>query len=206
MDGLLFDTEELYFEAMCGVTATDGRLLSREIYLTTAGFTWECTHARLRQHFGETFPAEEFCERTRLSFNELADTRLRLKGGMVEILDLLDELRLPRAIATSSMRSSVDHHLSAYQLRGRFDAVVAQGGYLHGKPHPAPYLSAAARLGVEPADCLALDDSINGVRSTAAAGMMTVMIPDLLLPTDEVHEAGALVAESLHDVHRLLAP
>jgi beta-phosphoglucomutase-like phosphatase (HAD superfamily) len=86
----------------------------------------------------------------------------------------------------------------------RFDAVVAAGDYPRGKPNPDPFLTAAGRLGAAPEDCLALEDSHNGVRAAHAAGMMTVMVPDLLAPTDEMHAKCLAIAESLHHVRALL--
>jgi beta-phosphoglucomutase-like phosphatase (HAD superfamily) len=90
--------------------------------------------------------------------------------------------------------------LTAHALTERFHTVVAQGDYAASKPAPDPYLTAAARLGVAPALCLALEDSHNGVRSAASAGMMTVMVPDLLPATAEIAALCTFVAEDLHRV------
>jgi beta-phosphoglucomutase-like phosphatase (HAD superfamily) len=73
-----------------------------------------------------------------------------------------------------------------------------------GKPHPEPFLKAAAALGVDPADCLALEDSHNGVRAASAAGMMTVMVPDMLDPTEEMRTLCVRIAVDLHEVRELL--
>jgi beta-phosphoglucomutase-like phosphatase (HAD superfamily) len=86
----------------------------------------------------------------------------------------------------------------------RFDAIVAAGDYPRGKPNPDPFLTAASRLGVAPRDCLALEDSHNGIRAAHAAGMMTVMVPDLLEATDEMHEKALAIVESLHHVLDLI--
>ncbi|MEO1250570.1 MAG: HAD family hydrolase, partial [Pseudomonadota bacterium] len=69
-----------------------------------------------------------------------------------------------------------------------------------GKPNPDPFLAAAERLGVAPEDCVALEDSHNGVRAASSAGMMTVMVPDLLEPTEEMHDLCVRIAEDLHEV------
>ena len=76
--------------------------------------------------------------------------------------------------------------------------------YVAGKPEPDPFLRAAERLGVEPRSCLALEDSYNGVRSASAAGMMTVMVPDLLEPTDEMRALCTVVVGDLHEARRLI--
>ena len=118
----------------------------------------------------------------------------------IELLDTLDDLRLPRAIATSSPPETVQRHLTAHNLVGRFHEIVGHGDYECGKPAPDPFLKAAERLGVEPGLCLALEASHNGVRSACSAGMMTVMVPDLLRPTDEIRELCTFVARDLHEV------
>ena len=83
--------------------------------------------------------------------------------------------------------------------------IVAAGDYARGKPNPDPFLVAAARLGADPHDCVALEDSHNGVRAAHAAGMMTIMVPDLLEATDEMRGLCITVAQTLHDVRALLA-
>jgi beta-phosphoglucomutase-like phosphatase (HAD superfamily) len=90
---------------------------------------------------------------------------------------------------------------------GRFQEIVGHGDYENGKPGPDPFLRAAERLGVEPRLCLALEDSHNGVRSASSAGMMTIMVPDLLEPTDEIRVLCTLIVRDLNEVRRLiLAP
>ena len=124
---------------------------------------------------------------------------------MVELLDALDAAGLPRAVATSSPHESVQQHLGRYGLLERFDSIVARGDYARGKPNPDPFLLAAERLGVAPEFCLALEDSHNGVRAAASAGMMTIMVPDLLHPTEEMHSLCVRIAKDLHEVKDLIA-
>ena len=204
MDGLLFDTETLFFDAMVAEGASSGIAVSRDFFLTLVGLNTENNHERMRAHFGADFAAVQFHGACRERFFGLLDTNLALKPGVLELLDQVEQLRLPKAIATSSQRSNVDHHLRAFNLTHRFDAIVANGDYAHGKPHPDPYLTAAKALGFAPAACLALEDSHNGVRSAAAAGMFTVMVPDLLPANDEMRLLADFVAVDLHEVARLL--
>jgi beta-phosphoglucomutase-like phosphatase (HAD superfamily) len=131
-------------------------------------------------------------------------TRLFLKPGVVELPGTLDEFGLPRAIATSSSHQTARHHLTAHDLVDRFHQVVAHGDYAAGKPAPDPYLKAAQLLAVDPPLCLALEDSHNGVRSASAAGMMTIMVPDLLEATDEIKGLCTFVAPDLHVVRGLI--
>ena len=81
---------------------------------------------------------------------------------------------------------------------------MASGDYARAKPAPDPFLTAAERLGVAPQDCLALEDSHNGVRAAHAAGMMTIMVPDLLDATEEMQTLCVRIARDLHEVRELL--
>jgi HAD superfamily hydrolase (TIGR01509 family) len=205
MDGLIFDTERLYQEAIMAAADEVGQPMTPEIFRAMIGRPWLRTCEVLVEHYGAAFAVDEFRAAWNRHFNVIVETRLSLKPGVIELLDHLDRLALPRAIATSSAHHTVRHHLAAHDLGERFHHVVAHGDYENGKPAPDPYLKAAAQLGIDPALCLALEDSHNGVRSAAAAGMMTVMVPDLLEATDEITGLCALIVPDLHAVLRLVS-
>ncbi|HEY0437800.1 MAG TPA: HAD family phosphatase, partial [Phenylobacterium sp.] len=204
MDGLLVDSEVVYCEALTAQTAAMGYVLPLSVMKRMIGHTWAGSTQVLREHFGEAFDTEALREGSVKRFYELAQAEIALKAGVLELLDLLDAFGLPRAIATSSRRMDVEHHLGAHGLMDRFHAVKAQGDYARGKPHPDPYLRAAEALGVPPQDCLALEDSHNGVRAAHAAGMMTIMVPDMLDPTEEMRTLCVRIAGDLHEVRELL--
>lgn len=200
MDGLLFDTENLVREAMYAAAPRLGLEMPEDLFLSLLGLGGNASRARLLEHYGEQFDIETFWKAVDEDFHRISEGRQYLKTGVVELLDWLDDAQLPRAIATSSPHRNVQKNLATHGLSGRFDVIVAHGDYEHGKPHPAPFLTAAKKLGVPPQDCLALEDSHNGVRSACAAGMMTVMVPDLLKPTDDIRAICLAVANDLHDV------
>ena len=204
MDGLLFDTEALYQEAILLAAGEGGHEVALDVFNRTVGLPWAQSRTLLLSHFGDAFPVDDFQEAWVRHFWVIAETRLALKPGALELLDTLDQFRLPRAIATSSFRRTVERHLTAYNLMGRFAEIVGHGDYERGKPAPDPFLKAAARLGVEPDLCLALEDSHNGVRAASSAGMMTIMVPDLLEPTDEIRGLCTFVVRDLHEVRSLI--
>ena len=204
MDGLLFDTEKLYGQAILIAASELGVEMSMDVFHTFVGTPWAHNRRQMLEAYGEAYPAEELRVAWMRHFKLLAADSLELKPGVGALLDLLDERGLPRAIATSSSRGTVEHHLGAHGLRDRFHHVVASGDYANSKPAPDPFLKAAERLGVDPRHCLALEDSLNGVRSASSAGMMTVMVPDLIQPTAEIRALCAVVAASLLDVPALL--
>jgi HAD superfamily hydrolase (TIGR01509 family) len=204
MDGLLFGSETLYLEAAVSAVTEIGHDAVTEVFYRMVGVPWTRNREILLEHYGAAFPVDDFVTVWLRHFDVIAETRLELKPGALELLGTLDEMRLPRAIATSSSHRTVERHLSAHGLAGRFDAIVGHGDYENGKPAPDPFLKAAERLGIEPALCLALEDSHNGVRSASAAGMMTLMVPDLLEPTEEIRDLCASVVPDLHEVRRLI--
>ena len=160
--------------------------------------------ALIQATLGPAFDIDRFQIEERRQIDALFAEGVALKTGVVELIDHLDALGLPRAVATSSSRAAVKRHLGEHGLLERFDAIVASEDVTRHKPDPAPYLAAAAALGVDPAACLALEDSHNGVRAAHAAGMMVVMVPDLLDATEEMAAKTVHIAESLHAVQRLL--
>jgi beta-phosphoglucomutase-like phosphatase (HAD superfamily) len=157
MDGLLFDTETLYHEAIMAVATECGHEMTLVLFQRMLRGVWQNNRTLLLDHYGATFPVDAFRTAWIRHFDLIAETRLASKPGASELLDTLDELRLPKAIATSSSPHSVEHHLAAHKLTGRFDAIVAHGDY-----------------------------ALNGIRSASSAAMMTLMVPDLLAPTDEI--------------------
>lgn len=200
MDGLLFDTESLYLDAFLAASAEGGHGFDAGLFRLTVGGTWPTNRGIILEAGGPDFPLEAFQAAWHRHCEIMAADGIALKPGALDLLDLLDELELPRAIATSSRPETAHGHLSAHALTSRFHAVIAQGDYTASKPAPDPYLTAAARLGVAPGLCLALEDSHNGVRSAASAGMMTVMVPDLLEATTEIAALCLFVATDLHQV------
>jgi HAD superfamily hydrolase (TIGR01509 family) len=204
MDGLLLETESMYQSAFHITSVEGGYGLPVEFYQRLCGSTWSAIGTMLREESGADFPVDIFGESWRKNFETLMADGVPLKPGVLEMLDLLDELELPRAIATSSHRQSVDKHLGPHNVLGRFDHILSRESYSEAKPAPMPYLTAASRLGIDPKLCLALEDSLQGVRSASRAGMMTVMVPDVVKPTDEMRSACVMIADNLIAVRDVL--
>jgi HAD superfamily hydrolase (TIGR01509 family) len=204
MDGLLFNTEALYRDAIMAAAAEGDHDIPLAFYLSTIGMSGEATRTAFNERCGTAFDFDLFWTTASTQFRDLSKLQLCLKAGVVELLDFLDEAGLPRAIATSSRHEDVQFNLGAQGLLDRFETIIARGDYSRGKPYPEPFLKAAERLGVAPELCVALEDSYNGVRAAAGAGMMTIMVPDLLPPTAEMEELCVCIVEDLHKVGALI--
>ena len=204
MDGLLCDTEVVYRDAMIAVAAEKGHDMPLSLFQSMIGLPGPSSDRKVLDHFGDDFAIEDFNIRVRDHVDAACAAGIALKAGVIELLDHLDALNVPRAIATSSSHRSVEAHLGHSGIIPRFNTVVARGDYVLGKPNPDPFLTAAARLGIAPELCLALEDSHNGVRAASSAGMMTIMVPDLLDPTEEMQGLCVRIARDLHEVQTLI--
>lgn len=205
MDGLLLDSELLSMEALMTAGAELGYDMPRGFCHSMIGSSLDLCRAMLIAKYGPEFPIEQYVTVQERHLQALvADGKLALKAGVLELLDLLDQRGIKHAVATSSGRARTLHHLDIVGIVGRFEHIVTRDDVAHGKPNPEPYLLAASRLGVSPDACLALEDSHNGVRAAHAAGMRVIMVPDLLHANEEMHGKAHRIVESLHDVIRFL--
>jgi HAD superfamily hydrolase (TIGR01509 family) len=205
MDGLIFDTEALYQMALLGVGRGRGlACIDADLVVETIGLSWPATRDLMADRIGDGGLADIIVAEWTSAFDVLAENQLALKPGVRELLATLDDLSIPSAIATGSYRETAMRHLGAHGLENHFQAVIAKEDCKTGKPAPEPFVLAADRLDIRPANCLALEDSANGIRSAHAAGMRAIMIPDLIEPDAEISELCAHVCASLLDVQALL--
>jgi HAD superfamily hydrolase (TIGR01509 family) len=205
LDGLLIDSETMVFEAMRAAAPAFGVVVDLAFFQTLVGLPRPANEVQLRAQFGADFPIEDFYAAASLQRNLGAEQGAALKAGVHELLNVLDARGLKRALCTSSGPDWVRRHFELHALTDRFNAIIARGDYRHGKPSPEPYLAAAGKLNVDPMECLALEDSHNGVRAAHAAGMMTIMVPDMLEATDEMRTKTVRIVGTLRDVAVLLS-
>ena len=157
--------------------------------------------ALIRDRHGADYPVDELTRAWVVSYDGLvASEGIAMKPGLDEILDLLDQRGIRRAVATSTRRERARVKLEQVDLLHRFAALVGGDEVERGKPAPDIFLAAAARLGVEPADCVVLEDSEPGIIAAWAAGMTPVMVPDLHQPSTALLERKPLVLASLSAV------
>lgn len=198
MDGTLLDTESVFREIVFDVCGTLGFTMTDDVHLRMVGSSHEFTNRLLVESYGVAFPYAIFEEQCRDRMRARMAEAVPVKAGVHEMLAELRARRIPAAVATSSRSPHALGHLGRAGLLDRFAAVVTRDDVENPKPHPEPYLTAARQLGLAPETCLAVEDSHSGVRAAHAAGMQTIMVPDLVHPTDEVAALCAHVMESLH--------
>jgi HAD superfamily hydrolase (TIGR01509 family) len=174
------------------------------VHLSLIGTPRDLEDSLLIAHFGRTFDLDRYHLDCVTHFDDLCATTIPLRPGVTDLLKVLWDAVIPMAVATSTARARSQAQLKKAGIFDNFDALVTRSDIKTGKPHPETFLKAAELLKVDPSNCLALEDSHNGVRAAAAAGMATIMIPDLLQPTPEIASLCVGVFPSLKDVQRLL--
>lgn len=201
MDGLLLDSERVALRCFEEAARGLGAPWTEALGLSLVGLNARDSDRLIAQAFGADFPLETL----RTAFSERYDRlvaagAIPLKPWVRELLDHLEAARIPRAVATSTHRQRAEAKLSRARLLHRFDALVCGDEVVRGKPAPDIFELAAARLGVEPRDCIALEDSNAGIRAAVSANMRAVMVPDLLRPDADIRRYGVAVVGSLKDV------
>lgn len=205
MDGTLHDTERVYHTALKQAVRAVGFAVTEAFCHSLIGVPGPESDAMLREHLGPGFPFVEYDRLYEEHRDRALITSVPLKAGAVELLEALGQHGLKVAIATSASRHAAYLHLGRSGLGARLPLVVTRDDVARGKPYPDPFRRAAALLGVPPEECLAVEDSLNGIRAAHAAGMMPVMVPDLLAPTEEARMMCVHIALDLHEVRELLA-
>ena len=200
LDGLLLDTERVFHGVMFDAGRSLGYEMTDELFFSMIGSPRDVNEKRLLDKFGPAFPLMDYYKACAQGFETVCAKSVPLRPGAERLLDMLKTLRVPRAVATSSSMHYARTSLKRAGVLDYFTTIVTRGDVERGKPHPDSFLLAAKRLNVKPDRCLALEDSIQGVRAASSAGMATVMVPDFLQPEPDVRRLCAGVVESLDDV------
>ena len=201
MDGVVLDTEKLYARFWREAAAVLGYTMSYEQALGMRSLSNTAGQAQLEGYFGEGVSRAEFrAKRIELMDAYIDGHGVDLKPGIRELLDYLDRQGIRAAITTSSPIERVRRYLRPHGLLERFACLCSGADVPRGKPEPDIYLHGAACLGLDPKECIAIEDSPAGVLSAYRAGCMAVMVPDLDQPDEETAKLLYAKADSLIDV------
>ena len=191
MDGVLFDTERISCEC-CFQTAEEmGLKMTEEAVYGSCGRNQEAVRAHVIASMepwypNGSFPYDEYWKEVNKRFFARLDEELPLMEGVTELLDFLKERGKKLAVASSTKLEQVRKNLARNGLDRYFDVVIGGDMIEASKPAPDIYLEACRRLSVSPENAAGVEDSFNGIRSVAAAGMLAVMVPDMVQPDGEI--------------------
>jgi mannitol-1-/sugar-/sorbitol-6-/2-deoxyglucose-6-phosphatase len=201
MDGLLLDSEPYWVEAELEVLGGVGVPLTPTLARETTGMRLDEAVAHWYRRFPWKGPsAEDTLLRLTRTAHRLILAHAEAKPGVRESLRLFAARGIRRALASSSPLVLINAVVDKLGLGGQFELTVSAEGEAFGKPHPAVYLTCAQRLGLEPPDCVALEDSVNGLVSAKAARMRVIAVPDALHRDDPRFGLADAVVASLSDI------
>lgn len=185
MDGVLIDTEKYLTKFWCMAAKEFGFDMTLEHAYSIRSLSGKFGEERLQQIFGKSFDYEAVRSRRKEIMNEwLSEHGIEAKTGVFEALKILKESGYLLAIATSTDSERAKKYLEEIDIYHLFDKVVCANMVKKGKPEPDIYLFATSEIGEKPEDCIAIEDSYNGILSAYRANMSVVMIPDITPLTD----------------------
>jgi len=206
MDGVLIDTEKHYNAAWCEAAHMAGfDDFKREHALMLRSCDAGLASEMMKDIFGEDFDYYAIREvRRRLVAERLEKYGLEKKPGIDKILAFLHEKGIKAAVATATPIELTLQHLEKIGVKDQFDRIVSAKQVAHGKPAPDVYLYACEQIGVTPSNCIAVEDSPNGIKSAYAAGCRPVMVPDLTQPDEEIKPLLYAVVDSLAEISTIV--
>lgn len=207
MDGVLLDTESMSDKNWI-TAAAEMKIPNIEKYLNKCRGSNRADIISILQNAYNNiagFDAENFLERTRELFSELEKSEgIPLMPYTKEILEYLKQKGFCIALASSTYGATVKRQLTEAGLIDFFQTITTGDTVTHSKPDPEIYLKACNSIGLQPKECIAIEDSINGVKSACAAGLKCIMIPDMVEPTEEIKSIAWKILPSLKSLEDII--
>ena len=205
MDGTLIDTEKYYRIFWPKALAHFGYEMSDEQALSMRSLGQPYAPQHLKDMFKDPDLDYAAIRKYRKEIMEecLDENGIEIKPGVFVLLDFLKEKKIKRAIATATDTQRTEKYLKKLGLYDYFDEIICATMVEHGKPAPDIYLYACEQLHLAPAECMAVEDSPNGVSSAYDAGCKVVMVPDQAPPDEETKKKIAACPDSLDEIIKL---
>lgn len=200
MDGVIFDTESLALECWLKVGERHGLENVRHYAMVCIGRSTKDSTEILKRAYPDEDIGSLWVECSAEYSKRIENGGLRLKKGARELLEWLTDNGVKTAVASSSAYDGVKDHLDRTGLTGYFDRIIGGDMVENSKPEPEIYLKACEMLGVPPDQAYAIEDSNNGIISAYRAGMIPLLVPDIVKNTDEVRAMAHREFKDLFEV------
>jgi HAD superfamily hydrolase (TIGR01509 family) len=205
MDGLLLDTERIAMAAFVEACRECHFEPDVNVYKRCIGTTSHMTREILTSGYGSEFPFDIISPLWRKRYLEEVLTKpVPLKTGVLKLLRQLEKQKVKKAVVTSTERELALTKLTNAEIGHFFQFILGRDEVSQGKPNPEIYLTACRKLDEDPSDCLALEDSENGVLAAFNAGLTVIQVPDLVEPSAKIRALGHRIVNSLEDIPPLL--
>ncbi|PRY83926.1 HAD family hydrolase [Alkalibacterium olivapovliticus] len=200
MDGLMFDTEPLYYKANQQTADKIGIPFDYSFYEKYIGASEKDFFSAMYDHFDESKVDQFITDSVEDLKSVLFSAPPVLKKGLVDLLDFLKENKYKTVVASSSEKKVVLELLENAGLTHYFDGVIGGDEVSHSKPHPEIFEKARQLIDGPISDILVLEDSINGIKAANAANFPVVMVPDLIKPDSHMKKMTLDICHDLHEV------
>ena len=201
LDGTLIDTERFYRVCWPRAAAAFGYHMTDEQALCMRSLGRPFAPAQLKEWFGESFDyALVRGKRKELMEEMIAKEGIQVKSGAVKLLELLREKQITTAVVTATDLERAHRYLEQVGLGDCFDRIISATQVPQGKPAPDIYKFACTELKLKPDECIAVEDSPNGVRSAYGAGCHVIMVPDQTQPDEELTKCLLASVPNLVDI------
>lgn len=201
MDGLLIDSEPLWYEAAVDVFTPVGIQLTPESYASSIGLRTKEFVAWWFSQYHIDPARSTFAEQ---EINDIVVEKIKEKGealeGVYQVLELLQKKGISIGLATSSPSRLIDVVVDKLAIRKYFSAFASAEHLVFGKPHPQVYIDCALAMGSKPVDCICFEDSFYGMIAAKAARMKCIVIPAASMKQELRWNAADLQLESLGDL------
>lgn len=203
MDGLMFDTEQIYFEANAETLKRMNIPFELEDYKKVIGSSGVAFYENMLPIVKTDENYEQFIVDSDAVFYERITTEdIPVKEGLYDLLEFLASKRIPLVVASSSNRQVIETLLTRSGVIQYFEGMVGYEDVAEHKPHPAPFYKAQQVLGVSKEGIWIIEDSLNGIRAAYEGGFDSIMVPDIVEADEEARLKATKVMDSLVDVRQ----
>ena len=200
VDGLMLDTEFKWLEAHERFARENGLpQMGRELFLKSMGLSSKDFKKILEEEISDP-RVEGWMEEIRRNALQMIEDEVGVMPGLLELLDLLEEKGIDKAVATATNRERTQKRLKKLGLYDRFSYILCGDEITKKKPDPEPYLKVLEHMDCRAEDALVLEDSIYGVESAYRAGIPCIMVPSLHEPGEKQKKETIMICDSLLDV------
>ncbi|MBY6195665.1 HAD family hydrolase [Vibrio hangzhouensis] len=204
MDGLIFDTEKITKRSWQYAANQMGFELTDEFYQGFIGVQDAECETMLSEYWGDEFDLKHYRQIRDKHLHAARRSGIDFKPGFHDLFQSAKAHKLKLALVTSSHLPDVQQNFSNTDYLSQFDLIVTAEDIKHGKPRPDCYIMACEKLGLNPNECLVLEDSNNGMKAGKDAGCLAAMIPDITAPTQEIVDRADYMFQSLEQLTELL--
>ncbi|MGM9934583.1 HAD family phosphatase [uncultured Clostridium sp.] len=201
MDGILIDTERISFNAFKEVLKGYNYEMSEEFYLTMIGRNVKSIKEVMLSEYGSSFPFDEIYEKkVKIAVETIDRDGVIIKPGVHELVDYLKDNNYRIAVATSTRKERAHYLLEQIGIKDKVDYIICGDQVVNSKPDPEIFLKAAKGIGIEPQNCMVIEDSDAGILAASRAGMTGINVPDMKKPDENMKKLAFKICSSLLDV------